>query len=199
MTISITINDQAIDVPVGPDSSLGDVVNTIREEHVAQGHVMAILNINGEAWPQAQDDALATFSLEGIERIDVTTQTPGDAAQNGLDGLEEVIELIEERMGTSAEMLRGGQMTEGLEHFINGMSLMRDALQFGQLYLGHINASDAHPERQRLFNLDQELAEVLDEFNEAHQVDDWPLIADLIEFELAPRANELKLQLTEAS
>ncbi len=195
--IHITINAEPINMPpVAPEASAKDLIEALTATHVTpQGQVLSTIHINGQYWQRDWDGHLEDIGLEEIEAVELTSQPPQQAADQGLECLEEVIELMETRFIDSAEDLRFNRMDEGLQKFIHGAGLMRDALHFGQLYLDHIQAPEDHPERKRLGELDMDLSGVLDEFDAAQRAGDWNQVADLIEYELAPRACELSLNI----
>ena len=187
----ITLNDNPVAYRPAQDATVASVIEAVCHTHMADGHVLGSIVVNGMTIRNEEDGDLGDIGLENIETIAIHTQPPDQAAKQGLAEMGEVVEAVTDHLEASAKGFRFGQMDEALSNFIEGAQLLHDALYFLSLVLDHTGAAKDHPDRLALQGADSELAQALGELGAAQKSGDWSLVADLIEYEIVPRAREL--------
>ena len=191
MTIQIEINDEAVAFVPPTASTVGQVIESLSRDHLRSNQVLSTILIDGHFWRKEWDAHLDQLSTSKISRLQIYSQSPEDAAQTGIEEVVEVIGVVETNLKTSARAFRFGEMNKALASFLEGAGMLKDAMHFLTLYISHTGVGVDDPRRVTLARLDGELSEVVEVFNEAQQAEDWSLVADLIEYEMLPRALEL--------
>jgi hypothetical protein len=192
MTLQIEINDQAVAFNPAEDSSVAQIIEALSRDHLSENQVLSTIVIDGHFWRKEWDAHLDQLDASTIKRLQVYSQSPDEAAETGRKEIVEAIDVIEANLNAAARAFRFGEMDKALASFLEGAGLLKDAMHFLTLYINHKDVEAQDERRVSLSRLDSELSEVVERFNEAQQSEDWSLVADLIEYEMLPKAIDLQ-------
>jgi hypothetical protein len=189
--VQIKLNEIPLDLTPAQDSSVAQILETIHQDHVNQGHVVSSIYIDGAMWERSQDEALKTLPVSQVQRLDIYTQTPDMVASAGLQDLPVILGMVHDHTQQATALLRAGKLAEGMMCFLQGADMLHDALYFIRLLLDHRHVAEDHPARAGYTRINNELAQALLAFENAQQKQDWVLVADLMDYEIVPRLEEL--------
>ncbi len=184
----IAINDQPVILPIDEGTSVATAIAMVCDGHMICDHVLSEIVIDGLAWRTDEDALLDSLPLDAIASLTLYSQPVNAAADLGAADISDASAVIQSRLGLSSRAFRLGQMDKALMHFIKAAELLKDSLHLIRLLLDRASASSDDPQRVRLKTFDGALSTALDAFNEAQIAEDWALVADLIEYEIGPRA-----------
>lgn len=189
--VQIKLNEIPLELNPTQDISVAQILDQIHNEHVDQGHVVSSIYIDGTMWERSQDEALKTLPVSQVQRLDVFTQTPDMVASAGLQDLPLILGMVKENTQQATAMLRAGKLAEGMMAFLQGADMLHDVLYFMRLLLDHRRIDEEHSARIGYNRINEELAQALLAFENAQQKQDWVLVADLMDYEIVPRLDEL--------
>ncbi len=190
--LQIQLNRNAVDLRYTQEHSVAEVLTQIQEHHLEPGHVLSTVCIDGTLWQQEWDKELTQISVGEIHQLELSSQLPTSAAAEGIEDLQAILHLSEEHMRQACESFRHMRHVEGLLLFVEGFEHLRDAMHFMELYINFMG--NCPPRARDLFTkTDQSLLEISNNLENAIHDSDWNLVADLIEYELQPRTEELTL------
>ena len=195
MVPTIQIDDRTVEVGLTDAASVTDLIEAVQKDHVPHGMVIGSIYLNGVCWHPDWDADLASLSVDEVTEVRLETLEPSVAAQEGLQDLVEVLDLMEDGIRKASDDLRFGNHARGLLAFADVADLIRNAMQFFALYAEHEQLTDAHPGLKPLIVAEREIAGCLPAFESAQEAQDWALVADIIEYDLGgqiPRLREAR-------
>lgn len=184
--LEITLNEKPLELAIVDETPLESVLETIQVHHVTSDEVVSSIYIDGTYWGRERDAELKQIRAKDVRSIAVVTETPDKIASQGLQDLQVITGMIHEHMRGAAETIRLGRLGEGLLLFLQGADMLRDALHFVRLFLGHNQYEESHEAHGRLQDIHEGITESLKKFELAQQADDWNLISDIIDYEITP-------------
>lgn len=182
----------AVDFHQLPDT-LAELINHLGTRLKEQDRAILSISIDGEKI--SYDDlttAVSSQSLESINAVEVLSRSLPELALEQLDEIDAVLPELAPVCRSLAELFQSGGPKEGYEQFEQLASIWQDLkykqrmvaqavdCSLGDLSLGKSDVGKHH----------QELNTYLQEAAQALQAEDRVLLADLLEYELAPRAEE---------
>jgi hypothetical protein len=174
--------------PLPPDlHSLDQVLKLVENTHLSPNAIIRQIHVDGRPWLQDDQAACLPVGVGDRETIEIVTGTLQEVA---LDSIREAITYLD-RVGLATPSLAssfraaaGREAFESLKQFYEGfywMNLLLDRLErtfripLETMCMGGGNARDYHAK----------LAEALKGIIEAHEQNDFGLVADLLEYEIA--------------
>jgi hypothetical protein len=175
--------------PLPPDlSSLDQVLRFVQRTHLSPNTIIRQVQVDG--LPLIPDDHTSCIPerIDGREKIEILTGTLREVA---LDSIREAITYLERvetatpSLASSFRSAAGPEAFENLKQFYEGFywaNILLDRLE--QTFRIPLEAICVGGGNAREHNI--KLAAVLKEVVEAHEKKDFGLMADLLEYEIAP-------------
>ncbi len=143
--------------------------------------VVVGIRIDGCALSGAQLECPAEVSVEGTREIEIDSKPIRRVALESLEGAREYSQPVENGLLEAAGLLRSGRMEEANALFadlMDALSVLVFAFSAAGAQLGAAGS--------RLAGAGDELRPWSEALLEAQQQSDWVLVADYLEFEIAP-------------
>jgi hypothetical protein len=182
-------NDRNVALEGNP-SDLLSVVAALNNQLRARGRTILSLHVDGKDIPPDNLAEMGSRTLDSVSRIDVVSEDIAVLVGEALREMDEVLPELPRACHMLASVFQGGSPTDGYVPFeklaeVWGTLISRQ-LQIASLCECPIDelAAGAVPARR----LHEELNGFLEEAAAALQSGDCVLLGDLLEYELAPRA-----------
>ncbi len=189
--MQIMLNEEALALETAEDTSVAQLLYAIESEHMPENHVVSTILINGMAWEHDHDEELHHLHATQINHLAVYTQTPSIVASEGLHDLQLMMGMIVQHVAEAIVNMRSNDIAGGVMIFLSGADMLRDVLYFMRLYLDHNDAEALDKARTDYKRITEALTQALMTFEGAQQKQDWTLVADLMEYEIKTRIDEL--------
>lgn len=173
-----------------PQDVLGAVA-AVSEFLRGQGRSILSVKVNGEeVSPEALADHLKNTPIASVSRLEIGSELTSALIENCLQGLQEFLPELPQVCRNLAEVFQGEKPEEGFDPFVElaeiwGQIKSREALVANAL---EIDAGQLEVDGKTVQTIHAELNQFLEEAEQALKDGDIILLADLLEYELAPRA-----------
>ncbi len=173
-----------------PEDVFG-AVGAVSEFLRSQGRSVLSVKVDGEeVSPENIDQRLKGKSIADVTRLEVGSKSTSALVEECLSGLQEFLPELPQVCRNLAEVFQGEKPDEGFEPFVElaeiwGHIKTREALVANALEL---DLGDLEVDGKTVQSVHAELNQFLQEAEQALKDGDIILLADLLEYELAPRA-----------
>jgi hypothetical protein len=173
-----------------PEDVLGAVA-AVSEFLRGQGRSVLSVKVNGEeVSPEALADRLKDTPIANISRLEIGSEQTAALVEDCLQGLQEFLPELPQVCRNLAEVFQGEKPEEGFDPFVElaeiwGQIKSREALVANALDL---DMGQLEVDGRTVQTIHAELNQFLEEAEQALKDGDIILLADLLEYELAPRA-----------
>lgn len=183
----INIDSHVSELPADPARNLGEVLNDVILGLPANRIVTGIA-LNGKYISRAEKDLFANQNIQEFEELSIRTTDKAIWSANGIDMALSCIESVEKSLIVVAELYRDNNIAEanhffahcieGLERFTEILMLTRSALRpdFSQVRVDQLSLSE----------VEEHLSLILKNILQCQERNDYPGIADRVEYELIP-------------
>ncbi len=176
----------------GAPTDLIGAVAAISEFLKAEGRAIVALRADGCDIPPEDLRTRADRPVEDVRVLDVTSGSLADMARNCLDRLEEVVPELARACHALAAVFQGDAPEEGFEPFERLADLWSEVktqeLQVSSLC--DLPLEEVRVDGVPAARMHEELNRFLEEAADALRAGDCVLLGDLLEYELAPRAQQ---------
>jgi hypothetical protein len=192
--MDITVNGAPHNMKVEPTNTLGQVYQELVQSLAQSGKVVSSVQVNGESLPGGRIWDLASSPISDIHTLELAIQEVDDMVRDTLASTDEHLENLVTEIEKTANMFRIGDELEahqrlgtcisGLQWFLRALNTFQSFLHldFTQMTLAQTTAEEAV----------QEFVPVVDDLLDAQSEGDVILMADLLEYELAPKLTQWK-------
>lgn len=173
-----------------PEDVLGAVA-AVGESLRSQGRSLLSVKVDGEEFsPETIAERLKGTPLSSISRLEIGSESTTALVEDCLQGLQEFLPELPQVCRNLAEVFQGEKPEEGFDPFVElagiwGQVKSREALVANALELDMV-ALEVDGKTVQFIHA--ELNQFLQEAEQALKDGDIILLADLLEYELAPRA-----------
>lgn len=173
-----------------PDDVLGAVA-AVSEFLRGQGRSVLSVKVDGEVVsPETIADRLKGTPLASVSRLEIGSESTTALVEDCLQGLQEFLPELPQVCRNLAEVFQGEKPEEGFDPFVELAEIWwqvksREALVANALEL---DAGALEVDGKSVQTIHAELNQFLQEAEQALKDGDIILLADLLEYELAPRA-----------
>ena len=173
-----------------PDDVMGAVA-AVSEFLRAQGRSVLSVKVDGEVVsPETIADRLKGTPLASVSRLEIGSESTTTLVEDCLQGLQEFLPELPQVCRNLAEVFQGEKPEEGFDPFVELAEIWcqvksREALVANALEL---DAAALEVDGKTVQTIHAELNQFLQEAEQALKDGDIILLADLLEYELAPRA-----------
>jgi len=163
-----------------------------RDESDGRPRAVMSVSVNGCPLPEERLGELHRHPLEGVDSVQIASRDTREVALSSLGYSERYVGEVRRAVDAAVEHLRSGRVEAGsglCADIADSLGVLASASQAACLALD----PDAHSLRDR----EQELLPWLREVVEAQAGADWVHLADLLEYELAPRLGDWRERIRE--
>jgi len=166
-------------------------VSAVSETLRAQGRAILTLTVDGRAVPPGEGLAsLAQMPVDRVQSLAVTTEAVSTLVQNCLTELEQALPELPQVCHSLAEIFQGQNPESGYEPF-EQLAVIWKTIKERELQVFSaldIDLSQIEVNGEPISRIHDELNRYIEEAAEALKAGDCVLLGDLLEYELAPRA-----------
>jgi hypothetical protein len=185
--LELLVDGQLTQVPDGVGPTLGELLASLRDGAGAEGRAITTVEIDGqELMPDAEEQVTPQPHAE-LGKLEIITAPAAEWGRHGLGEAASALGQMADEFRQIADLLRAGDRPQSVERFGGAIAV------YGQLITALVNAAAlagvAPPEgfEQCVANV----TEAMKEITPALQAEDAVEAADLAEYELAARLEEL--------
>ncbi len=175
-------------------SNLEDVLMKIATEHISPDQVIKRVRLNGEIYSEDIPHDAAGINLDDINSLEVDTVRGDEIAWDFLENGAGQVNSIMEGAVKVSELFRVADETDANEHyaeFLEGMrlflSMVDQVSDLLKIDFSSVQFNDGSVQ-DRIEKLSGKLNRMLD----VQAEEDWIMVADLLEYEIAPLLGEWK-------
>jgi len=187
----ILVNEEEVQAVPTEVGNFKQLIEHLTGQLCQPGEVITTLQLNGEEIPYVEEKNYYDLGLEDIEELTVNTAHPQALALEGLTDAEAYFTNLREGLLGCASALRSGNLKQGLLLFQRCLEVTSWAIELFRgisrsllVDYARILVDEGKSTVQaRLAQTTDVLHEVMD----AQEMEDWILLADLLEYELEPR------------
>ncbi|MDR3608849.1 MAG: hypothetical protein P4M08_15905 [Oligoflexia bacterium] len=129
-SIPLTVNGNSREIPLNGESSLGDLLDYLRNAYTSETNCISSIRIDGEEISESAEKALAPLPISELRSIEVSTAHPRELAQATLQDMIEFCEPLITRAKIAGEEFRAdGHPSRDLASLVDGISTFIEALQ----------------------------------------------------------------------
>ncbi|MBI5816213.1 MAG: hypothetical protein HZB29_11465 [Nitrospinae bacterium] len=191
MEPEITVNGAKAVVDLTGVTHLAGAVDKLSKAVLAPGELIASLTVNGEYLEPGSPKAAAPIGQ--IKTIEVTTiKNPIEMTVSLLKRMGEYLSTMSPGVGKAADVLRLGSAEEGnamLVKILDGITAFTDLIETAKSVarndLGNLSSKG-----QTFTGLEERLLSMLKKVMDAQESSDWVMVADLLEYEIAPALDD---------
>ncbi len=194
------IDSKLLDIDTSKFNNLEDLIYEVMSNHTAGDKLITEVKVNDVTFSERWPGEAKIIPLDKIVRIDFITSSIETIALKMLEDIPAQVESITKGLLEAAELYRVADEQEANLNFIKIVTSLRDFVNFvTQLK----NANVIPWEKLEIKGMDIDtyytrMIKLIDEMLDVQEDEDWILLADLIEYELAPIMNKWKEFLMEA-
>jgi len=194
------IDSKLLNIDTSKFNNLEDLIYEVMSNHTAGDKLITEVKVNDVTFSERWPGEAKIIPLDKIVRIDFITSSIETIALKMLEDIPAQVESITKGLLEAAELYRVADEQEANLNFIKIVTSLRDFVNFvTQLK----NANVIPWEKLEIKGMDIDtyytrMIKLIDEMLDVQEDEDWILLADLIEYELAPIMNKWKEFLMEA-
>ena len=196
--MEINVNDQMIELSVDRFSCFKDVMEKLTEDAADMGQIIIHVNLNGEDLTGKDRSHLDNLPIEEIHEFTIRTGDPESLALSTLYNLSDFLEQLINEIQNTSDLFRLRNDEKSSQAFLrclDGFQVFMHSVERCRRFLGlsfellkipvtqGANTRTAAENRRDVFS-------VLDHLIEAQSNEDGILLADELEYELAPLLKE---------
>jgi hypothetical protein len=193
-TLKIVLNNEEIEHDVERFSTLGDLLQDLRQTRFGEKEFISAIAVNGEDVAEEKREGLENQPLGEITSLEINTDNPLDISLRVLTNMDEFLEHLAILINRCADKFRLEDETEANKHFVSCV----EGLQTFVSVLDKVRSLNALDFNEVIFEgtpiagSQEELLNIFNTLHDTQRNKDWVTVADLLEYELAPLILEWK-------
>lgn len=191
----IYINGQKSQLELNQFANFEEVIAATNKVCNDAEEIITEVHLNNELFQELYPHQAEDIEINEIQKVEVTSIKYVDMASQIVSELFKVTESIRLASTEASESLRRGDDADAFEIINNMTDVVRNFLNMISCFQSDFNA----PVTDEYTALAEKYAQILVEVNEAMENQDWILVADLLEFEIAPLCADWDEYLTSLS
>ncbi len=186
--MEIYIDSQRLDDQAVTGENLEQILAEIVASHLPGDRTVTEVLIDGRTYSEESPRDAVNMPSSGIGRLDIMTIPTADLARVMLDAGPGHLDALSEAAVKIAEMFRISDEAEANGQYLVFLQTLQDFFAFLSQVLEAMAVPLARLEVEGLSAMAmlKELSELLSEMSDRQDEQDWVLLADLLEYELAP-------------
>lgn len=163
-------------------ANLEELLSKIMEDDQLQGRVITDVIVNNESFSELYPHQAEDMECGGIERVEIKSE-PMDKMAVAMSGeMHKVATLMANGARNVGRLFREGKEKDALELLQDLLDVTRDFMaMLTRLRDKYLGGADEEFVRKT-----EELSNLVSEMSDVMESEDWVLLSDLLEYELAP-------------
>jgi len=192
--MEILIDRQSIEMETAGINNLEEVLVKIMDEHVKRGSAITTVKLNGAVYSEESPHDAVGVLISDIRTLEINTMGQEEIALHFLENGVGQLDLLIQGAEKVSELFRIADEAEANEHYARLLESLRLFLQVVVQVKEtlHLNLSAIAFQNDTVEQRFEKLSEIMDEMIEVQEKEDWIMLADLLEYELAPLLEEWK-------
>ena len=184
----VTVNGEPVGIEITNLNNLEELLLMLQKQGVPENHLIGTIKVDGEMFTESYPGQSKEIGLTAIGNVEVITVSSEQLASAITKDSAVFIDRLVQGTNKTAELFRIADESEANTHFVNLVEAMRDFIQV----IGRLQSILRWDFKEIVYEGEPVQAEwdrligLIDELTEVHEQRDWILIADLLEYELAP-------------
>jgi len=166
----------------GPFNNLEEVLSEILKNRIGGERIVWTVRLNGENYSEKAPHDARKITIDDIYTLEIGTTDKTGICRSFLENGGTIFDDLRESVDKISELFRMSDEKEASRHFIKFLDAYRDLIRMLRLCEG-IPKLDF---QEKLVSLEK----LSDEIIAAQEKGDWIILADLLEYELAPLLKE---------
>ena len=182
----IVIDGRQAQMDISNFANLEQMLNKIMEDEGMESRVVTDVLVNDEAFSEIYPHQAEDISSAEIHSLEVRSASAMEMAVNIVDELNTVVRIMAGGARAVARSFRQADDAEALD-------MLQDLLDVTRNFLGMLNTLRSEftlPLATNFIEDTEPLSNLITEMTEVLEVEDWILLADLMEFEFVPVCQE---------
>lgn len=182
----IYINGQKSAFEISQFANFEELIIAANESCTSANEVITEIHLNDELFSELYPHQAEDIETSDIQKVEITTIACNQMASEIVEELFKVTASIRVASTQASESLRRGDDLEGL-------TLLQDMTEVARNFFNMITYFQADfnvPETAEYKATSEKFNNIIDEINVNMENEDWILVADLLEFEIAPLCAE---------
>ncbi|MBI4666012.1 MAG: hypothetical protein HY751_06360 [Nitrospinae bacterium] len=193
MKPEIRVNDQTVELDLSGVNDLVGIVETLRDNQLAAGELMVELTVDGQTVDISSLRTEGNRSLDGVKAISLTTmKKPLEMAARLLREMGGYLGSLSNGVGKIADGFRMGNEDDGnlmLVDALDGIHAFVELIDTVKT-LSKTDLAGISIGSGTVAEKEEKLTSVLRQLQEGQVTKDWVMVADLLEYEMAPLIDE---------
>lgn len=182
----IYINGQKSALEINQFANLEEILVATNEACNNANQIITDIHLNDESFHELYPHQAEDIEIDEIQKVEITSVNFVEMASQIVEELFKVTASIRLAAVQSSESLRRGDDMNALNNITNMTDVVRNFLSMLNCFQEDFNA----PKTEEYGKLAEKYSQLLEEIVEAMENEDWILVADLLEFEIAPLCTE---------
>lgn len=171
-----------------PGETLQEVINWLLENQVSTDRALREVKVNGEPYSVADMGPASSLAASDVQSLEVQTAEARQVALEFMGQAPTYLEAIAQAVGAVAELFRVADERDASEQYIavlESLQLFLTMLEETRRLL-NLNLEVAVYEQRSAAAALESLSGLVKKLLDAQEKEDWVLLADLLEYDLAP-------------
>ena len=193
--MEILLDNRSAKIKAGDAENLEEILAWIMTDQIKPNQAIAAVKLNGEVYSEKRPHDALGIPVSAIKTLEIDTVNTEEIGrhflENGALQLDSIIQgalKISEYFRIADEQEANEQYMDFLESIHLFLKMFTEVKHVFNLNLDLIVCKNGCAEERLV-----KLAAMLDELIKAQEQEDWIMLADLLEYELAPLLEEFKL------
>ena len=166
--------------------NLEEVLTHVMEEGDMEDRVVTDVFVNNESFSEIYPHQAEDITCDSIASVEVRTVSAGAMAMDMAAEMSKVARMMGTGARHVARLFREAANSDALELLQDMLDVTRDFMGM----TGVLRENDAREQDPEFTALTDKLSELLTEMSESLELEDWILLADLLEYEFLPMCEE---------
>ncbi len=182
----IFINGKQSSMNLNQFENLEEVISMSFENFSQKNQIITDIIVDDEPFSEIYPHQAEDISCDNIAKLEIFSMDLNQMAANVIEELFKVTKSMYLACGTISLYFRRGDIEEGLDMLQDLIDVQRSFLNM----VGTLRADFNIPDTLELNDLTNKFSELLTEVISVMDYEDWILLSDFLEFELAPNCRE---------
>lgn len=178
----IIVDGKESKLNIGDFANLEELVTAVMGQEHMRDRLLTDILVNNENFSEIYPHQAEDLGTEDITRVEIRTEPSSKMAVEMSGELEKVARMMASGSRAIARLFREGKNTDALEMFQDLLDVTRDFMGM----LGHLRDTYLDGRDEEFVLKTDKFSALISELSEVLEVEDWVLLADLLEYEMAP-------------
>lgn len=182
----IYINGQKSELELNQFANFEEIITAANKCCNDENEIITEVHLNNELFQELYPHQAEDIDIKEIEKVEITSVKYVEMASQIVSELFKVTSSMRLAATQASECLRRGDDADAFTTINNMTDVIRNFLNMIFCFQSDFNAPITH----EYVALAEKYNQILMEVNDAMENEDWILVADLLEFEVAPLCSE---------